>query len=42
MIEMAATVKMVVTAEMDITVGTGGGSGRDDDSSIAVGTLVHK
>jgi hypothetical protein len=33
---------MAETAEMDVTVGTGVGSGRDDDSSIAVGTLVRK
>jgi hypothetical protein len=30
------------SAEADITDGTGGGSGRDNDSSIAAGMLVRK
>jgi hypothetical protein len=33
---------MAETAEMDVTVGIGSSSGKDDDSSIAAGTLVHK
>jgi hypothetical protein len=30
---------MAELAEVDVTDGTGGGSGRDNDSGIAVGTL---
>jgi hypothetical protein len=33
---------MAETAEMDFTIGTGGGSGRDDIGGIAAGTLVCK
>jgi hypothetical protein len=37
-----ATVKMAESAEVDVTDGKGGGSGRDGDGGIAVGMLVHK
>jgi hypothetical protein len=33
---------MTELAEADITDGTGGSNGRDDDSSIVAGTLVRK
>jgi hypothetical protein len=33
---------MAETAEVDITDGKGGGSGRDGDCGIVEGTLVHK
>jgi hypothetical protein len=33
---------MAEMVEMNITVGTGGGSGRDDDGGIVAGTLVRK
>jgi hypothetical protein len=33
---------MAEMAETDITVGTGGGSGRDNDGGIAAGMLVCK
>jgi hypothetical protein len=33
---------MAETVEMDVTIGTGIGSGRDNNSGIVVGTLVRK
>jgi hypothetical protein len=33
---------MAEIAETDVTVGTGGGSGRDDNGGIAAGMLVRK
>jgi hypothetical protein len=38
----AVAVKMAETAEADVTGGTGGGSGRDDDGGIAASLLLRK